>query len=81
MPFSFDVAKLPLQRMGSIHKEMIDTIKKVADRKKQIQHILTVSNTINKVMVHSSETNVTLEELLKLINNCMQIVLCRIWTN
>ncbi|XP_021953834.1 uncharacterized protein LOC110850658 isoform X1 [Folsomia candida] len=50
--YDFDVdgfiPKLPLQRMGSIHKEMIDTIKKVADRKKQIQHILTVSNTINK---------------------------------
>jgi len=42
-------AKLPLERMGAVHREMIETIQKVIDRKKQIQHILGVSNTINKV--------------------------------
>jgi hypothetical protein len=49
------LAKLPLERMGGVHREMIATIQKVTDRKKQIQHILSVSNTINKARPHVYE--------------------------
>jgi len=42
------VPTLPLKRLREIHKEMVETVKKVADRKKQIQHILAVCDSINK---------------------------------
>jgi len=39
---------LPLQRIGKIHKEIIKSIQAIAHPKKQIQYILTLSNTANQ---------------------------------